>query len=112
MHQQRICKVLVTISIDEAYELNDSNCYRIRRLEEDLYINYVPPGYDCSDVITYQWVEGRDKNMKAHFNFYFDIVHSKISQKSVLLYVLIILITAVAGSTLYDLIKNIITVLH
>lgn len=50
--------------------------------------------------------------MKAHFNFYFDIVHSKISQKSVLLYVLIILITAVAGSALYDLIKNIITVLH
>ena len=56
--------------------------------------------------------EERDKNMKAHFNFYFDIVHSKISQKSVLLYVLIILITAVAGSALYDLIKNIITVLH
>ena len=81
-------------------------------MEEDLYKDYAPPGYDCSDVITYQWVEERDKNMKAHYNFYFDIVHSKISQNSVLLYVLIILITAVAGSALYDLIKNIITVLH
>ena len=111
LHQQRIRKSLITISIDEEYELNDSNCYRIRRLEEDLYINYAPPGYDCSDVITYQWVEERDKNMKAHFNFYFDIVHSKISQKSVLLYMLIILITAVAGSALYDLIKNIIAIL-
>lgn len=111
LHQQRICKVLVTISIDEAYELNDSNCYRIRRLEEDLYINYAPPGYDCSDVITYQWVEERDKNMKAHYNFYFDIVHSKISQNSVLLYVLIMLLTAVAGNAIYGLIRNIIMLL-
>ena len=111
LHQQRIRKALVTISIDEEYELNDSNCYRIRRLEEDLYKNYAPQGYDCSDAITYQWVEERAANMKAHYNFYFDIVHSKISQKSVLLYMLIILITAVAGSALYDLIINIITVL-
>ena len=81
LHQQRIRKALVTISIDEEYELNDSNCYRIRRMEEDLYKDYAPPGYDCSDVITYQWVEERDKNMKAHYNFYFDIVHKYIQQK-------------------------------
>ena len=111
LHQQRIRKALVTISIDEEYELNDSNCYRIRRLEEGLYRNYAPPGYDCSDAITYQWVEERDKNMKAHYNFYFDIVHSKISQNSVFLYLLIVLITAIVGCALYDLIKNIITVL-
>lgn len=110
LHQQRIRKALITISIDEEYELNDSNCYRIRRMEENLYRNYAPPGYDCSDVITYQWVEERDKNMKAHFNFYFDIVHSKISRNSVILYVLIILITAVAGCALYDLLKSIIAV--
>ncbi|MGM9552294.1 MAG: hypothetical protein ACI3XA_08585 [Clostridia bacterium] len=111
LHQQRIRKALITISINEEYELNDSNCYRIRRMEEDLYKNYAPLGFDCSGAITYQWVEARDKNMKAHFNFYFDIVHSKISPKSVMLYVLIILVTAVAGSALYDLIKLIITLL-
>ena len=104
LHQQRIRKALVTISIDEEYELNDSNCYRIRRMEEDLYKDYAPPGYDCSDVITYQWVEERDKNMKAHYNFYFDIVHSKISQNSVFLYLMIVLITAVAGCAIYDII--------
>lgn len=111
LHQQRIRKALVTISIDEEYELNDSNCYRIRRMEEDLYKDYAPPGYDCSDVITYQWVEERDKNMKAHYNFYFDIVHSKISQNSVLLYVLIMLLTAVAGNAIYGLLRNIIMLL-
>ena len=104
LHQQRIRKALVTISIDEEYELNDSNCYRIRRLEEDLYKNYAPQGYDCSDAITYQWVEERAANMKAHYNFYFDIVHSKISQNSVLLYLMIVLITAVAGCAIYDII--------
>lgn len=109
LHQQRIRKALITISIDEEYELNDSNCYRIRRLEEDLYRNYAPPGYTCSDVITYQWVEERDKNMKAHFNFYFDIVHSKISQNSVALYLMIVLITAVVGCAIYDIIKYLIS---
>ena len=104
LHQQRIRKALVTISIDEEYELNDSNCYRIRRMEEDLYKDYAPHGYDCKDVITYQWVEERDKNMKAHYNFYFDIVHSNISQNSVLLYLMIVLITAVAGCAIYDII--------
>ena len=104
LHQQRIRKALVTISIDEEYELNDSNCYRIRRMEEDLYKDYAPHGYDCKDVITYQWVEERAVNMKAHYNFYFDIVHSKISQNSVLLYLMIVLITAVAGCAIYDII--------
>ena len=111
LHQQRIRKVLVTISIDEEYELNDSNCYRIRRMEEDLYKDYAPHGYDCKNVITYQWVEERDKNMKAHYNFYFDIVHNKISKNSVLLYVLIMLLTAVAGNAIYGLIQNIIMLL-
>lgn len=61
--------------------MNDSNCYRIRRLEEELYCDYAPDGYNCSDAITYQWVEERDKNMKAHYNFYFDIVYSNISKR-------------------------------
>lgn len=111
LSQQRIRKALVTISIDEEYELNDSNCYRIRRLEEDLYGNYAPRGYNCSNVITYQWVEERDKNMKAHYNFYFGIVHSKISKNSMLLYLIIIMITALISSALYDLIKQLFMIL-
>lgn len=112
LQQQRIRKVLVTLSLDEEYELNDSNCYRIRRLEEDLYQNYAPPDYCCAGAITYQWMEERSKNMKAHYNFYFDILHNHISKNSVLLYVLIILSTAVAGSGLYDLIKTLIMMIR
>ena len=108
LQQQRIRKALVTISLDEEYELNDSGCYRIRRLEEDLYKDYAPEGYDCSDAITYQWVEPRDKSMKAHYNFYFDMVCSSISKVSMLVYLIVVLLSGALGSAIYDLIKMLI----
>lgn len=39
-HRQKLQKAVITISIDENYELNDAGCYRIRRLEENLYQEY------------------------------------------------------------------------
>ncbi len=110
LQQQRIRKALITISIDEEYDLNDSGCYRIRRLEEKLYKDYAPVGYDCSDSITYQWVETRDESLKAHYNFYFDIVHNVISKYSVLLYILIILMTSIVANTIFELMKIIIPI--
>ena len=103
LHQQNLRKALVSISIKEDYELNDFGCYRIRRLEEDLYTDYAPPGFDCSDVINYQWVEERDTDMKSHYNFYFDISRSAVSKKSLVLYFCIVLTVASAGNALYSL---------
>ena len=40
-HRQKLKKAVVTISIDESYELNDSACYRISRLEDTLYKDYL-----------------------------------------------------------------------
>ena len=56
LHQQNLRKALVSISISDDYELNDYSCYRIRRLEENLYRDYAPCGFDCSSAINYQWV--------------------------------------------------------
>ena len=36
-HRQKLKKAVITLSLDENYVLNDSGCYRIRRLEENLY---------------------------------------------------------------------------
>ena len=105
LHEQRIRKALVTISLGDKYEMNDSTCYRIRRLEAELNRNYAPEGYECSDVITYQWVEERDFNMKAHYNFYFTIGHNKISKFSMIFYLIIVLLIGVGDAMLYDLIK-------
>ena len=111
LQEQRIRKALVTISLGDEYEMNDSTCYRIRRLEADLNQNYAPVGYDCSDSITYQWVEERDSNMKAHYNFYFTMEHNKISKTSMMIYLFVVFLCGALGSALYDLIKFIISVL-
>jgi len=106
-HRQKLKKAVVTISIDESYELNDSGCYRIRRLEKDLYKEYAPRKFKCDDAITYQWNQNRDTDLKGHFNFYFTILRSTISKSSMLLYMIILLIVSAAGNAIWDLIKYI-----
>jgi len=105
MQEQRIRKALVTISLGDEYEMNDSTCYRIRRLEAELNRDYAPEGYDCSDAITYQWVEERDSDMKAHYNFYFTMEHNEISKLSMFVYLFIVLLTGALGGAIYDLFK-------
>ena len=105
LQEQRIRKALVTISLGDEYEMNDSTCYRIRRLEAELNRGYAPVGYDCPDAITYQWVEERDSNMKAHYNFYFTMEHNEISKTSMLMYLLLVLMIGVLGGAIYDLFK-------
>ena len=105
LHEQRIRKALVTISLADEYEMNDSTCYRIRRLEAELNRDYAPQGYDCSDAITYHWVEERDSDMKAHYNFYFTMEHNSVSKLSMLIYLLIVFCCGAFGSAIYDLFK-------
>ena len=105
LQEQRIRKALVTISLGDEYEMNDSTCYRIRRLEAELNRGYAPQGYDCSNAITYQWVEERDSNMKAHYNFYFTMEHNEISKMSMFVYLFMVLLTGALGGAIYDLFK-------
>ena len=105
LQEQRIRKALVTISLGDEYEMNDSTCYRIRRLEAELNRGYAPEDYNCSDAITYQWVEERDHNMKAHYNFYFTMEHNEISKISMLVYLLLVLLIGAMGGAIYDLFK-------
>ena len=105
LQAQRIRKALVTISLGDEFEMNDSTCYRIRRLEAELNRGYAPEGYDCLDAITYQWVEERDSNMKAHYNFYFTMEHNEISKMSMFVYLFIVLLTGALGGAIYDLFK-------
>lgn len=104
-HRQKLKKAVVTISMNEIYELNDSNCYRIRRLEEKLYQNYVPTGFDCEDAITYQWNQSRDFNLQGHFNFYFDIAYNAISRMSMFVYMILLMVIGIVGGALWDFLK-------
>ena len=90
-HRQKLKKAVITISVDENYELNDSGCYRIRRLEENLYQAYLPSDYQTEDVITYQWNQNRDNNFQGQFNFYYSITRESISKGSMFLYMFLLL---------------------
>ena len=96
-HRQKLKKAVITLSIDENYELNDAGCYRIRRLEENLYRNYLPKDYQCEDVITYQWNQSREDNYQGQFNFYYSITRDSVSKGSMLLYMILLFAIGVLG---------------
>jgi hypothetical protein len=96
-NRQKLKKAVITLSIDENYELNDAGCYRIRRLEGNLYKGYLPKQYKCEDVITYQWNQNREYNLKGHFNFYYSISKNSISRGSMLMYLILLLTIGVIG---------------
>ena len=104
-HRQKLKKAVITISIDEGYELNDANCYRIRRLEENLYNKYLPHKYKCEDVITYQWRQNRELNLLGQFNFYYNITKDSVNSSSMTLYMVLLMIISVVGEMLADFVK-------
>ena len=97
-HRQKLKKAVITLSIDENYELNDSGCYRTHRLEENLYEDYLPKDYNREDVITYQWNQSREYNLQGQFNFYYTIAKDSISRGSMTLYMLLLTIIGVLGN--------------
>lgn len=110
-HRQKLKKAAIAISIDEKYEINDSNCYRIRRLEENLYRNYLPKDYRCDDVITYQWNQYREENLQGQFNFYYSITRDSISRGSMFLYMVLLLAVGVLGDFISEGVQALISLL-
>lgn len=105
-HRQKLKKTVVTISVADDYEINDASCYRIRRLEKELYRNFLPSGFDGENVVTYQWQQNREVNLKGHFNFYFNISRKTISPISVFIYMFIIVFLNALGGMMWDAIKT------
>ena len=103
-HRQKLKKAVVTLSVNETYELNDGGCYRIRRLEENLYKEFLPKGYKNKDVITYQWQQNREHNLKGHFNFYYNIAKNSVSRASMFMYLLLLTVIGVIGNIIADVI--------
>lgn len=109
-HRQKLKKAVITLSIDEGYELNDSNCYRIRRLEGNLYERYLPQQYKPKDVITYQWNQTRDDNLHGQFNFYYNITKDSVNSGSMSLYMILLLVISVFGDMLADGVRALIEI--
>lgn len=100
--KQNVQKVITSLSANEKYIVDDSACYKIRHLEVDLYENYVPEIFSCSETITYQWLM---TNPKSHYNFNIKIDYSCIMWKSFLLYSFLFIIFSFLGNFLWELFK-------
>ena len=108
-HRQKLKKAVVTLSIHEDYELNDSGCYRIHRLEEKLYEDYLPGDYKCDDIITYQWHQSREVNLRGQFNFYYNLAKESVSRASMCLYMTLLLGIGLFGDLVANFIWDLIT---
>jgi hypothetical protein len=107
-HRQKLKKAVINICVHEDYELNDSGCYRIHRLEENLYESYLPNAYKCEDVISYQWNQNRENNLQGHFNFYYSIAKNSVSRASMFFYILLLLTIGIFGDLLSALVQKLI----
>ena len=105
-HRQKLKKAVITLSVHESYELNDAGCNRIRRLEENLYKDFLPKNYKSEDVINYQWQQNREYNYKGHFNFYYNVNKNSISRGSMFLYLALLTVVGIAGNLISDFIGN------
>lgn len=107
-HRQKLKKAVITLSVDENYELNDAGCYRIHRLEENLYQNYLPKDYKREDVITYQWHQNRVDHLQGQFNFYYNVTKNSVSRASMFLYMVLLMAIGVIGNILADYVMRLI----
>lgn len=108
-HRQKLKKAVITISIDENYELNDSGCYRTHRLEENLYEDYLPKDYNREDIITYQWHQNREYNLQGQFNFYYTVTKDSVSRGSMFLYMTLLLAIGLFGDFIANFLWDLIT---
>ena len=108
-HRQKLKKAVITLSMDESYELNDSGCYRIRPLEENLYQEFLPEDYPCEDIITYHWVQSREEHLRGQFNFYYCIAKQSVSRGSMFLYLVLLTVIGVFGNLLASAVQDLIS---
>ena len=104
-HRQRLKKSVITVAVDENYEINDFGCYRVRRMEENLYKDYLPSDYPREDVIIYQWNQSREYNLLGQFNFYLSIAKNSVSSGSMFLYMVLLMAMGIVGNLLSALVE-------
>ena len=107
-HRQKLKKAVIKLCIHEDYELNDAGCYRIHRLEENLYKDYLPGTYRCENIISYQWNQNRENHLLGHFNFYYSIAKNSVSRASMFFYIVLLLAIGIFGDMLSLLIQMLI----
>lgn len=100
--QPDFSQIIVAVATNEQYDVNHSDCYKVRQLEADLFSIYAPKSFPCAHAFVYQW---RNLN-KRHCVFNFTISQETISLKSLLGYALIVVTLSAIGSALWEWISS------
>ena len=59
-----------------------------------------PNDYKPDNIITYQWNQTGENNPRGRFNFYYDLGEKSVKGSSMLLYMVLFMLIAVAGEIL------------
>lgn len=104
-HRQKLNKIVISLAISEDFEVNDHNCFKIRRLEEELYENFCPKNFKLDNTINYLWQDDRGNNYQGRFNFYLHMHKNKISHASMFIYMVLLILVGVLGEAIWVLIE-------
>jgi len=100
---------LLLMDIDNKLECTGLK-YSSRKLEDDIWNNYITEKYKTDNLIAYHWKEKADENNKIEsFNSLIRIKIDKCNWNTILCYVMVVFILNIISDFLYQIIKNILS---
>lgn len=104
IQNQKINKVIVTMSLNGDLNVNSDSCYKLRILEKNLFKDYTPPKFQLENCISYQWLS--EKALKTHYSFALNFFKDTIKLRSLLIYVVFVVLLSALSSCIFTFISN------
>ena len=101
-NNHKIKKIITSISIPKDMDIDDSKCYKIRKLENISLSKYIPCSFRSEDTLAFQWLSEN----KEHYYSYFKMNKKSYKFIRVIVYVLIVIMLSCFGSALWQLFAN------
>lgn len=105
-YRGKITKVFVRVVISEDYQISEFECYKVNRLERELYGEFIPAEFDCEDAINYEWIQSVDRNLHGNYSFYFYITRETISRVSMILYMILLVLVGIIQEGSFYLVEK------
>ena len=100
---------LLLMDIDNKLECTGLK-FSSRKLEDDIWNNYISERYKTDNLIAYHWKEKAEENQKIEsFNSLIRIKIDKCNWRTIFCYVLVVFILNIVSTLLYQELKNILS---
>lgn len=105
-YRGKIKKVFIRIIISEDYQISEFECYKVNRLEKELYGDFIPEAFNCEDAINYEWIQTIERNVHGNYSFYFYITKETISKISMILYMILLVMIGIIQEGSFYLVEK------